>query len=340
MAGQVQKSKLTQAIGPIGAVVKSRLEKGVDSGFQPMPPGVREGVAKVSDVVIAQVAAGKQGAGDWYFRAAAVAQEPEYIGHNGTQVKVRGKSTSVFIMLKELRADKGKGEVYQSMDEAKDFVVNHLLMMGAEELLTEDCDLEEVVKAVNARAKDQTAPPLLIKFSTNLSKPSDKIDPKTGKPYPQKVKEYWHQYEGDTSTYEAPAPTNADGSPAAQDDTEFSEFGDLDSLVERANGDDGAAQAALRDKAKELGETDERLDDSDIYPSWESVADFVKAGVKVEAEPEPEPWKPEKGGKCKYKGKVYVVEAIQQKSKTVHLKGVVDKAKKPVPVKFDDVSEA
>lgn len=339
MAGQTQKSKLMGAIGPVGAVVKKRLEQGVDNGFQPMPPGVREGVAKVDNVVIAQVAPGKQGAGDWYFRASAVAQEPEYVGHNGTQVKVRGKTTSVFIMLKELKNK--KGEVYQTMDQAKDFVVNHLLMMGAEELLTEDCDLGEVANAVKARADDKAAPPLLIKFSTNLSKPSTEIDPKTGKPYPQKVKEYWHEYDGDASTYEAPEPSNADGSPAAEDNTEFSEFSELEQLVSKADNNDGSAQAALREKAKELGETDETLDDEKKYPSWESIAEFVKAGVPVTAEePEPsEPWKPAVG-KCKYKGKVHEIIAVQGRSKTVHLKGLVSKDKKPVPVKFDEVSEA
>lgn len=336
MPAQVMKSKLMQQLGNVSHVVKKRVEEGVDAGFQRLPAGVR-GICQVKAVGFHEIPAGKKNAGKYYFLAKGIVTEPQYFQENGSQIKTRGMTTSVIV---NCYAEKEEQKV-RNVDQ----ITSILLAVGGPNLLTDGCDLEDVAKKIQNRLNNTSAPPIFVHFNTWLGKPGKGKD---GKEYPARVNENWGE---PVENYEPPEPEDAHGESVAQDETDTGEFNadledNLDDLIAKANGDDGDAQKALRDKAKELGATDEELDDEEKYPDWESIANYIRAGgsgdtqEELEPEPEPEPWKPEKGGKCKYKGKAYIIEAVQGRSKTVHLKGVVDKAKKPIAVKWDELTEA
>lgn len=282
MPVQKQQSPLMKKYGAkLAQAVAAHANDEPDYGFQRLPGGITGGIAQLKECGFGQVAAGKQNAGEFYFRAMGVVVSPkEFQG----QI-IEGSQTSILEMVCDTKNAAGK---VTTIDDHVKNIQNHLKLLGAEDVT----DLEA------AAALLQDVQPY-FKFSTSLGAKSDK--------YPEpRVFENWHGIKGLENYSASDAGGVVDNTAASMNGQAHSEPSRED-LVAAAGDGDTEAQASLKAAAMEAGHTEEAVDGAE---DWGAVAEMIDNPPSAEeggetpdggAEPEPEkPAIPEKGLVYKY----------------------------------------
>lgn len=184
MPAKVKDDVLGKYADRINKTVNEHAHDPIKVGRTPLPAGITNGVAHLKECLIGVVEEGKQNAGEPYWRAMAVVQEP-VTAPDGTVVQ--GAQTTQFRMLGDVV--NRNGEVTKTAEENAEWVLQELRKL-APDLEVEGLTLPEVVELV---AQD---PNVYFKFTTTLGKPSTNIDPATNKPYPPRVWENWNGTKG------------------------------------------------------------------------------------------------------------------------------------------------
>jgi hypothetical protein len=309
MPGQKSQSVLVQKYGNRARELwnKHRNDETDYGNFANLPAGIDNGVAQLTKCAIQLVAKGKPHAGEPYFIARAVVKKPET--HDG--VRCAGKSTQVIENLFDT-----PGRARSSFEEHLAWVSNFLRTLGCDTAEVELDELEETCAAVQEAAphiefrtwkgqKQETGPyagkeprvqeswmGLAEQYTEEEGAGTGDVD-NTGPP----------EFDGGR-TPTSPSrrtPTQSNGAPAgkatqsppkprmggkvvqapAPEPESGPEFGDLDSLAERASPptDDAKAQDELRRLANEAGITDEQVDQAE---SWQAVADLISEGTNTD----------------------------------------------------------
>lgn len=182
--------------GRVDKAVQQHANDETKYGVMRLPGGILSGIARLNQCGFGQVQEGKQGAGDWYWRAAGVVHEPEYVVSEGQRVPVRGLNTSIIIMIRDYK-DSQNNDV--TVEQCIADIMNHVRMIAGEEATSNMRSLQDVA-AISA-ALEKHGP--YFRFSTELSRPQidpktnkPKLNPKTGKPYEPRVFENWHGSKG------------------------------------------------------------------------------------------------------------------------------------------------
>lgn len=334
-------SPLARKLAALDGAVKKHANDPTEMGRVDLPPGIKNGVARVVKCYFGEVAQGKQNAGELFFRAEAVVVEPEFLKVDGRDMKVRGLRTSIMEMVCDTTT-KGTPPKTTSKAEHVANVLNELRKMGVSTNdLEKGADLEVVCEQVT-----QAKP--YINFSTSPRYDMNDRTKVTG------AWENWNGTEGledyvegggDGVQDETGGTTDDAGEPTADDmdpppPAADADGPDLDSLAERADGGDADAIGELVNLA-EAGGID-TADGSD-WANSASYADAVElikaAGTDAQTE-EPEPtFEPEKGKVYSFhpvvkdaKGKETIakkavevqVTAVYKKSETVDLKNLTN----------------
>lgn len=309
MPGQKSQSVLVQKYGNRAREIwnKHRNDETDYGNFANLPAGIENGVAQLTKCAIQLVARGKPNAGEPYFIARAVVKKPET--HDG--VRCAGKSTQV---VENLYDTPGKSRA--TFEEHLAWVGNFLRTLGCDTAEVELDELEETCAAV------QEATPH-IRFRTWKGQKQESGPYAGREPRVQEIWMGMEEEYSDEDSYgtgdvdntgpveEAAAPvvaprrtpTQSNGTPAVKPTTPkprasgkvaptpqpqpepeaTSEFGDLESLVERASPptDDGEAQDELRRLANEVGITDDQVDKA---RNWQAVADLISQGAGTDDE--------------------------------------------------------
>jgi hypothetical protein len=317
MPKQTQQSGLAAKYGNrLNQAIQAHADDETNEGVRRLPAGINNGIARLEECGFGKVEAGKQNAGEWYFRAMGVVVEPEFVDTPQGQIKVAGRQTSVIRMMCETKASDGS---VTSQDDNIARVLNEMRLLGGDDytaMATTAEDLEALAEAL------QEAHPY-FRFSTSEGKATK--DPLTGKMRTPRVWENWHGTKGledytppeDAGTEDATprgstrpaangkspvapattpkgarqvAPTAPAGkksaakpAPAPEPEEAADEFGDLDGLAELAEGGDGKAQAQLKDFAVAQGIDADTVDEQ---KSWAAVAELIKGGGAPEEQEE------------------------------------------------------
>jgi hypothetical protein len=267
-------SRLTSALKGHGA-------DEIDWGFMRLPPGINMGVARLIQSGFDKVKPGKQNAGEFYWLARGVVEEPEYVEHKGQRIKVRGMQTGIIRMLCQTTDSNGK---VTSLDENALDAVNEMRKLGGE--FSENptgAEMVAVAAALEATAKPGGTP-IYFNFSTSESS-GTKLNPRTGKPFDPRTFENWHGIQKMDPSYQPPGPgaafkdsTSVNGQPAvsgpAEEALPAEPDVDVDALVAAAKQKDATAQEQLQALARER-EVDEDWLLAD-ETSWEEVGEFIK----------------------------------------------------------------
>jgi hypothetical protein len=360
MAAQTSPSNLfRRALPQINAALAAHGADETNYGFQPLPAGITNGVAKLVECGFGEIGQGDL-KGETYWRAAAVVVSPAEVQTADGLVKVAGRQTSIIVTLAEQKRQNG----VRTVDENVATMLNELRKLGADTSGVKTVkDLLPICEALK-----QQGP--YITFSTSAGR----ITPQNPTP---KVFENWHgttEYapgdaaaegvEDDTASAppvrtaprasangavtnprgKAPEPVEPESEPAE----EFNEFTDPDSLAEKADINDQDAQAELTRLAIEAGMSDDAI----AAASWQEMAEAVKAhaagGAVAEDEPAAEAaWEPATGEvylfaptdpKTKRKLKKVEVEvlAVDAAKKTVNVRSLDSKTSYK-GVKWDDL---
>lgn len=276
------------------------------SNFGDLPAGV-EGVARLVECKFAQIAQGKQNAGQYMFYAAGIVVEPEF--HEG--LKVAGRRTQISEPFFDTPQSMGARKTF---DDHLDHIYTHLRALG---LSTADLDpdsLEETVAALKDMAP-------YFRFRTWKGKKQ------TTGPYKDQDPKVQHSWMGkcdftedvepgegvqddsvanDTEeSYSPPTPANghvkvkakgkavtngpaASLPPAVAKRTKAGpppadlEFGDITSLVKKAKKGNEDARQELNDMAMAAGATEEEVLEAE---DWDAVAALITAGKAAVDEP-------------------------------------------------------
>jgi len=210
MAAEQQSGGLFKKYGArLDTAVKKASDKEASYGFQQIPGGIKNGVAQLVTCGFEQYKDGSNmkkidgssAVGEYYFRAAGVVVEPEFItDKDGRKIVVKGLQTSVMIPVIETKNQKGE---ITSMDANIERIENVLKQFGVpkEEFLAGGAALEGIAQMVQESAPH-------FKFETSQSEPTQQ--------YPNpRVWENWYGTKG-LEGYEPPVsgPT-----PGAVDNT-------------------------------------------------------------------------------------------------------------------------
>lgn len=210
MAAEQQTGGLFKKYGArLDTAVKKASDKEASYGFQQIPGGIKNGVAQLVTCGFEQYKDGSNmkkidgssAVGEYYFRAAGVVVEPEFItDKDGRKIVVKGLQTSVMIPVIETKNQKGE---ITSMDANIERIENVLKQFGVpkEEFLAGGAALEGIAQMVQESAPH-------FKFETSQSEPTQQ--------YPNpRVWENWYGTKG-LEGYEPPVsgPT-----PGAVDNT-------------------------------------------------------------------------------------------------------------------------
>lgn len=288
------KSQLLAKYGNrLAQAVQQHADAPPEAGRVDLPPGIRNGVARLTDCYFGQVQPGKQNAGEYFFRAVGVVVEPKSVVFNGQDIGVEGLQTSIMEMVCDTK--KQDGTVVSLNDHVKN-VMNHLKLLGAGPEAFAGGDLEAVAAALK-----QAGP--YFRFSTSPRK-----DMKTGEV--TGAWENWHGGQG-LEDYQPPAERDVEDSsadrngygpaddvpdaapavlahnaaaaatpqakaaPTAEPDTLSSAAdNNLDELAEAADGGDDDAQQRLGDLAAEEGVPEDQVTGA---ASWAAVAELIRA---------------------------------------------------------------
>lgn len=386
-----QSQFLAKVLNRLDAAVRGHADDPVDTGFQPLPP--MKGVARLTECGFFQCekdtkmkkADGSPAVGEFYFRMRGAIVEPKTVVDGGAVRNVEGVQIDSKI-IPVFDTKNGKGEVVtaeEHLTSARDNVLNCLKMMGAK--IPKKAGVATQLPAI-AAALLKTQPYFRFEVAEGRED-AGKIDPRTGKPYPPRN---WTRYyealpnyvPGEDSTVDdetdpvvsanghAPAarggraasqPTQPE--PEANDEGSYSDSDDLDSLLERANADDGDAQARLKELAVAAGHSEEACD---ATSSWEELKDLIGQepeaggeGEDADADADAEDWLPVKGDVYPVKIKTWdaktkkhvvakkavdcEVLSVDPKANAVTLKNLVTgkpvlgQDGKPMRVSFDDL---
>lgn len=170
------------------------------SRFSDLPPGIKNGVAKLVEAKFDQYKTGKL-QGEYYFFAAAVVLSPASVTHNNRVIDIEGLRTQIG---PEPMCDStnSKGQV-KTTDEHIAWLYNELRKLGIDTSNLQFEDLEATVEALTAKDEyGELINPIYIKFDTRAGKATpDYPNPKT-----------FHEWNGTTD----PPP---EGEDAVEDDT-------------------------------------------------------------------------------------------------------------------------
>lgn len=320
----MQSGKLSKLAPKLKATFTKVKDEPPTFGQMELPP-IENGVARLVECKLDTIKAGKQNAGQLFFYAAGVVVSPDKV--NG--VSVKGRRTSIMEPLYPTPTRK----TAQTVQEHFEIVLNELKKLGVDTgSFSEETFDAETEAAMEQLVKEK---PFFgfrtYKYSKiEIEKKEDGKFYVGDKKYPtyeaaKKANRYageeprtnhdWHGviegYDPDNATVEEDNTEEVETEEAAEETaTEEAEPAaddfDVDTMLEAAKGDDGDAQTALREKAAELGATEEWMDGDDT--SWDMIADCIRNGgpvadeVPAEIEPVTEEEKVEwkKGDVTKY----------------------------------------
>lgn len=268
----------------------------VNLGFQPLPAGIKNGIAQLVELGFKEVETGDY-KGELALRGKAVVVFPDTVATPEGVVPVKGKHTYLSVALY------ARKDVDQ--EKAISDVLNELKKLGAD---TSDFnDIEDLQTYVDAIME---ASPY-FNFSTSESKfDPTRIDPKTKQPYPVRVFENWNSTKGledyvpepsssaidKTATKAAPSKNGSHKEKEEKaDDIDLD--GDLDSLLAKADEGDDAAISKLTEFAVQKGYTEEDVLGADSYAE---VVEWIKGPGKDAGEDTKEVRTPGKGDTCDY----------------------------------------
>jgi hypothetical protein len=356
--------------------VATHINDEIKPGFQRVPPGITNGVARLTECGFKQYKDGKN-KGEYYFYAVGAVQSPESVVVNGTAVPCQGLQTRI----QESVCQTGEGDKTVTVDKHLANILQELRKLWGEgfpEFDGKDTTFYETVAAAIADAKPY------FRFSTSVRKGQEYFDPKTRekKMGEDGVWENWYGNKGlenyvpedtdnggvadSTATTSTPSddsvPTsNADGAEGHAEPTPANEDQpDLATLAESADGmtveeamTEGGPGAQLKAIALGLGISEEDFDNA---PNFTTAAELItnvgesEQGPPAEketppAEPE-KPAEPMKGetwgytiiGKDKKKKQIEVeITAVYKKNKTVDLLNATDKKTTYKGIKWDQL---
>lgn len=270
------------------------------SNFGDLPAGV-EGIAQLVECKFTMIAPGKQNAGQYMFYAAGIVVEPEF--HEG--LKVAGRRTQISEPFFDTPQAMGKRKTF---DDHLEHIYTHLRALG---LSTADLDPESLEETLELLKDGQP----YFRFRTWKGKkqttgPYKDQDPKVqhswmGKcDFAQDVQPGEGVQDdsvagGTEEAYSPPTPANghvkaktkavaASLPPAVARRAKAGpppadlEFGDLTSLVKKANKGNVDARSELNDMALAAGATEEEVLEA---ANWEAVAALITAGKAAVDEP-------------------------------------------------------
>ena len=332
-----------------GAFNKAKTNEVTLGSAGDLPEGIEMGIAQVTMCKFDKYKTGPN-AGKWYFMARASVVSPE--DFNG--MKILGLGTQigpepVFATPKSM----GKKKTLQ---DHVDWIVNQLKLIYGNNEEFEQLDFSEdgILESVAQTIQEEKP---FIRFRTWKGKKQKETDPE-----PRVQHEWRGKTEYETAVSDDVQDEQVDEvieekaedettETEAEVETEASED-DIDALIEAADGGDEDAQEKLQNMALSANVSE---DDINGAENWAEVAALFRLGEES-AEDEGETV-PEKGGvfkvklidpKTKKKGKAVecTVTAVQEKTRTVHLKNNVTtkpyidlKTKKPIAVSWDDLEE-
>lgn len=311
MATRISSSKFLES-----TVAKNAALKGIDdpvyAGGGPLPPGIRDGVAKLKEIYF--------DADDKYgesFRAEAEVVLPD--SFNGRYIK--GKLTKQWITF---NAD--------NLDERVPRIRDIIKGLGGRGIFGDGKNVNffQIVEFLNKANKTK---PIYFSFSTtakdtgewpwenwgpaiqNFKEPGS--TPVVSPIEIQKKTEYnngtgrmsgtMHIVDHDPALWST-TPTPIDT---------YSDDNDLSSVIKRAVAKDDSAIDKLEEWAKDLGYTQDDLDES---PSYETVGEWIKVGKRKEELDNPTRISPTKPKRTISEGQVYSYAPVNKKDDTKRLK--------------------
>lgn len=308
MAQQQQMSNLAKKLGArLSAANEATIGKPVDTGTRRLPPGIREGIARLSTMYTKDYTEGAL-KGESFFRASAIVVYPEM--HNGE--KVSGAVTSVMVSLCDIKAEGDRKA--KSFEENFKVMRDTIMSLGIAECKeTKATDptgertwayWQAAMQMLTDQQRAKTNP-VYVQFSTRGWTPPAK----PGQPKPEeRVIENWHglatpeqvaklfgghgkpdpasavqESNGavqSVSTDPPPAPTFDEFAPS-----EYSLADEVGALVATATQEEGEdAQAAtmrLQELAIAAGWSKEQVD---AASDWAQVGDMALSGPSEQAE--------------------------------------------------------
>lgn len=285
MPAKATKSGLISKYGDrLRKAVKDHAGDEINYGFQRLPGGITNGIAQLTECGFKQVEAGKQNAGEYYFRAAGVVLEPEEVeGKNGPE-RVKGRTTSIIRMVCDTK-DRN-GNVTQTLDDNVAWILNEMRKLGAD--IDEDsADLMEEVAAALQEAKPYfrfrtTESPATPQFPNprvwenwDGTKGLEDYEPEEADDVDDRTEEPAAKSPPKTQSGPTRRPTAKQPDPEPEPAPEYDDASDIDSLLARANDDDADAQEKLLDLAKAQGHDEADLQRID---TWDGVADLLRGG--------------------------------------------------------------
>lgn len=342
MAGQVEQGGLFAKYGDVlDKAVQKHAGDSTRTGFQEVPPGITNGVARLESVKFDKYKTGKN-QGEYYFQARGTVIEPLTITHNGALVKVQGLQTMIQQGLPAVRND--KGEVTATVESNVDTILNHMRLLGGDDFTrgATGRDLEKLAAILEKRKP-------YFRFSTSV-RPGRKV--MVGGKEEREPDGVWQNWHGgkDLLDYRPPVTTSAVTGPAtvpngageqtvnrvaevynraaesanmappfdefaqqqeavhraAADNSNEEEEGPTEeeyaALAARASAKDGEAQKALEEMAISAGCDPQTVKDAD---TWEDVVTMIREkkgeGTKGEEKKEEKVAEPDKGLVCKFR---------------------------------------
>lgn len=287
MPAQTAKSGLMAKYGnKLAEAAKKHAGDEFDPGFQRLPGGISNGIARLTECGFQQVAAGKNYAGEYLFRAAGVVVSPK---ENDKGQIVKGLTTSVIEMICETKTQGGK---VTTLEEHVANVQNYLKGLGVTD---DDSLMAENLEATCAALKE--AGPY-FKFSTRES--AAVMNPNGTVKHEARVWESWHGCKGledytedepdavvDNTAAAAPAPaakptTNGTAKPAPvkgkvgktpePKEVDYSAEEDTAVLVAAAEDQNEQAQQRLIELAVAAGVAEDTARGAD---TWAEVVEMI-----------------------------------------------------------------
>lgn len=205
MAAQTQMSSFAKKLGSqLTQANSEHANKPVDTGRMRLPPGIKNGIAKLESMVTKEQDRddAKTPKGQTYFQASAVVISPEKHGNE----KIKGKHTFLTIPLCDIPA--------KGMRKEKKFSENWFEFQNLFKLLsngaivcheTQPERIEAFYFAAMKALTDPNRPPVYIKFSTRGWAPPKPVGWKEGDPEPEVV--IFETWEGTTEWDETYDPS-------------------------------------------------------------------------------------------------------------------------------------
>ncbi len=369
MPVQKSKSTLFDRLGGakrFGKIVKDHAHDPIRGGMSDLPPNIKNGVARLTKLYIAQYVTGDNKGKD-YLRGEAVVLGPKKTRDGDRMVAIEGLTTTLGpLALCETKNASEEDNVTRALEEIKKLGVtaDELAEQGSEEGGIEAM-LEALVEAEP-----------FVRFSTSPKFAQDDVK-KEREPTGS-----WQNWNGVLADYDSGATEDVEDSTGGREPKADVEEDELTSgkangklpakkgkaPVEDEPADDEPDLDALAEKADEQEDDDEQQEArktltelgvaaglskkwiSDVAKSWTAVAEKIKekSGSSDEpeetAEPEEDaPYEPSKDDIVKYKGKKdkkpmeYEVLAVDKRKKTCELKSIDDGKTKYVGVPWDEV---